>query len=203
MTRESEPAIDFASSIGISMKPHIVVACAATAAFACLSHSSLGRAGNPAPARLVGRSITVHWTENRDQIDVTVNRHRSLSAPQTLIVYVSSAGRVFSRLTYAGARGASSDQTAGSADATGYGARQVLFNNGTMQVTNAFKGGARQITVTADAGWSSCSARVVYAHDQTGRPMRQINLRGHVQQLISVSISGTSCEISEGNALAR
>jgi len=165
-------------------------------------HSDLARAAS-APAALLGRSITINWMENRDQIDLTTNRHQNIAVPNTLIVYVGSTGRVFSRMSYGGAQGASSDQTAGSADATGYGSRQIVFGGNSMHVTNAIKGGARQISVTAQSGWSSCSVNVVYGRDGSGQAMRQINLAGHIKQLNSISISGTSCQIGDGNALAR
>lgn len=165
-------------------------------------YPDLARAAS-APAALLGRSITINWTENRDQIDLTTSRHENMAVPNTLIVYVGSTGRVFSRMSYAGAQGAASDQTAGSADASGYGTRQVVFSGNSMHVTNAIKDGARQISVTAQPGWSSCSASVAYGRDGSGQALRQTNLQGHIKQLNSISIGGTGCAISDGNALAR
>jgi hypothetical protein len=154
-----------------------------------------------APDVLRGRSVVITWTERRDQINVTLNKAEIISSRGTLIVYVGSNGQVFSRMR-TGNGPAASDQTAGEHDKTGFGRREVVFSANALQITNAFRGGARQFRVTARPGWSGCSATVVYARDGSGGPMRQINLKGHTQQLNAVAITGTGCRVASGNVMA-
>src|SRR6478609_10208695 len=107
-----------------------------------------------APAGLQGKSVVVSWTETRVQRFVGEGEFRTVNGAITLSVYVSSAGRVFSRLAFETRRGAGqSDQLAGA------GARRVpSFSGNTMTVIHPLtSGGVRRMHVTFDGAFSTCS----------------------------------------------
>src|SRR5882757_330161 len=52
-----------------------------------------------APAALKGKSVVVAWTETRQQRHVGEPNFRSVDASHNLSIYISTAGRVFSRQT--------------------------------------------------------------------------------------------------------
>ena len=77
----------------------------------CLLASAMCEAANSPPPPLLGNSVILHWTESRHQIVVDTQSREQVNRRQALIVYLGSTARVFSRMTYNGARSASSDQT--------------------------------------------------------------------------------------------
>src|SRR6516165_160190 len=50
-----------------------------------------------APGELYGKSVVVSWSENREESARGSSEKRQLTASQSLSVYVSSTGRLFSR----------------------------------------------------------------------------------------------------------
>lgn len=114
---------------------------------AVLAVATLGPAAAfAAPAQLYGKSVVVTWSETREHKGAaqgsTVSRHGEFSA------YVSSAGRVFNRLTYSGLVGAprhyprfqsgSSDRVNGEGSGQ---ARSVAFSGHTMTSITLMDGG--------------------------------------------------------------
>src|SRR5690348_13063112 len=120
-----------------------------------------------APQPLYGKSVVVTWSETRlrkagaQPAASTFTRHGDFS------VYVSSAGRVFNRLTYSGFtqaprrylnfQSASSDQVGGQ----GSSQRNVAFSGRTMTSITPMNGGAQRILVTFADDFSTCSAQVL------------------------------------------
>jgi hypothetical protein len=152
-----------------------------------------------APAQLRGKSITLSWTEQRVERNPATQQQRSVGTPFTFIVYVSTADRAFSRLT-AGNTG-SSDQGGGSKDAKAFATRVVNFAGQRMTASNTFiGGGARQIAVTFDAGFSGCTGNVIIGRSGSG-PIKQKLMSGAVIELLSASVGSVSCSVSSGNAL--
>jgi hypothetical protein len=104
-----------------------------------------------APKELYGKSIIVSWGENRIQREVGEASFRSVSAQHEFRVYISTAGRLFSRLTNSTRRGAGSRQEVGGAGATRVASQ---FQGQTM--TLIVRGGnhARQISANFDGSFS-------------------------------------------------
>jgi hypothetical protein len=61
--------------------------------------SAAAHAGSP-PKELYGKSITVSWTEEREQRQPWEQRHTFVMRPGKFTIYVSGAGRAFTRFNY-------------------------------------------------------------------------------------------------------
>lgn len=164
----------------------------------CLAGSVLPAVA--APEQLRGKSVVISWTEQRRQRNpATGGQEQTVSVPFVFTAYVSSADRVFNRLSVG--RTGSSDQVGGSRDQTGFAPRAVGFSGQRMTATNTFiSGGARQIAATFDAAFSSCSATVVIGKGGGGS-IKQRLIGGGVVEVLSVSPGAASCAVSQGNAL--
>jgi hypothetical protein len=163
---------------------------------ACLAGTVLPAAA--APEQIRGKSVVINWTEQRRERNPATGQEQTKSVPFVFTTYVSTADRIFNRLSVG--RG-SSDQVKGSRDAAKFAPRAVVFSGNRMTATNTFiSGGARQIAATFDASFSSCSATVVIGKG-SGGPIKQSLMAGGVVELLSVSPGAANCAVSQGNAL--
>jgi hypothetical protein len=165
------------------------------------------RGAEAAPQSLYGKSIVVTWQEDRQQKFPGEEQLRSVGAAAEFDVYVSDAGRPFSRLRFSIAKRRGGFKT-GSRDAVGGEGgtvRNVNFSGNTMTASMPRgAGGALLVSVTFDNGFQSCSARtvsgkasgVVAAHAKS-------LISGNRIDLYSVKTSGESCRIESGNMFAR
>jgi hypothetical protein len=181
---------------------------------AALSLPSIAESA-PFPAPLVGKSLTVNWNTNRQQkfegSDEVVLRVLSSS----LRVYISTTGRAFSkelvvvtgggggRRRGGGGRGGGSfesDQAPDDSRNSTGGNRIVHFEGGALLVDSPFIAGARRISITFDAGYGSCSARVIFGREGGTGPIRQRSvLSGRRFEVVSIQTSAPSCSIMSGN----
>jgi hypothetical protein len=182
---------------------------------ALLSVSGIAESA-PFPAPLLGKSVTVNWNTNRQQkfegSDEVVLRVLSSS----LRVYISTSGRAFSKELVAvtgggggrrsgrgGGRGGGSfesDQAPGDSRNSTGGNRIVHFDGGALLVDSPFIAGARRISITFDAGYSSCGARVIFGREGGSGPIRQRSvLSGRRFEVVSIQTSTPSCSIRSGN----
>jgi len=150
-----------------------------------------------APKQLHGKSVVVAWPEERMQRDVGQPSFYPVKAAHNLSVYVSTAGRVFNRMTnITGAGIASSDQLAGSEGA----GRVPVFDAQKMSMAlNYRSGGHRQIEVEFKPAFDGCTAKVTFVR-QPGAPT--MGFSGITKKWIefqSVAPGEASCEISTGN----
>ena len=160
---------------------------------------------NAAPQSLYGKSVAVTWQEERQQKLEGEEQLRSVGAAAELDVYVSDAGRPFSRLRMAvvNRRG---KLKSGSRDAVGGegSPRNVSFSGNTMTASMPRgSGGALLVSVTFDNGFQSCTARTVSgkaAGVQASHTRSMISGKG--LELHSVKTSGESCRIQNGNIFA-
>lgn len=147
-----------------------------------------------APAQLRGKSIAVSWSENRIQRFVGEANFRSVAASHKFSIYVSSAGRVFSRLTNTTRLGT------GSADEVG-GRRTPVFAGQSLTVFIPSQGtGVRRLTIDFDSGFASCTAGVVRAKPAGAGMMTGTSLiNGMRLEIQSVTVGGASCSTQNGN----
>lgn len=148
-----------------------------------------------APAQLHNKSVVIAWSESiqeKNEAGQTINT--SLSRER--IAYVSSAGRVFVRATQSTRNAQKKSELApGAAPGT------LAFQGNSLVGTAVFAGFARRITVTFDAGFSGCSASVVYG--KAGGPRKWKSLDGkQTLEVQSISVSSASCSIRDGNLVA-
>jgi len=167
------------------------------------------------PAPLLGKSVIVSWTTNRQHKFEGTNEVGFGSFGNTLSIYISSAGRAFSKeviARYGGGTGGR-DRGSGGAGPTTVGeqapderrdsigeTRIVHFEGGALLVDKPFIAGARRVSVTFDASYASCNARVIFGREGGNVPIRQIGaLSGRRYEVVSIQTSAPSCSIKPGN----
>jgi hypothetical protein len=130
------------------------------------------------PSQLWGKSVTVTWNSINDQAPAS-------TADTELCIYVSGAGRNFSRLTARGPRSALSDPA--SPDDTVSTQREVYFADGVLWADAKMYSGAMRIAITFDNMYGRCTAKVTSLSTENGPRVRQRN--------------ASDCSIVAGNAL--
>jgi hypothetical protein len=156
---------------------------------------------NAAPSQLYSKSVVVSWTENRVQRPVGTATWASVSRSVSESIYISSAGRPFSRITFSGGRGSGDQDQVGVSgrNPTG-GAKVVQFQGRSLVTVLIYNGGARQIRIDFDPNFSSCSASVILGKSSgAGTFTLRSTVSGQMMEIQSQSTSGATCSIREGN----
>lgn len=156
-----------------------------------------------APAQLYGKSVVVTWTEERNQRVKGEEHVRNVGRNGQFSVYLSAAGRPFSRMSYSFAR-ARGGAITGAKDAVGGessgGNRSVAFQGNTLSVGMSMSGGARRILVNFENGFQSCSAQVLTGKAEGADRIRAKSMiGGHDVEMLSVKTGPASCRVQEGN----
>ena len=171
------------------------------ACFGAIILAALCSSAVAAPRQLYNKSIEAGWTVSSVR---TGSDGRAINWPigVTHIVYISSTGRLFER----GSRGTGgkrreSENAPGAGRNAGGEATGLHFEGARLVGTTAFAQGARRWVVSFDPSFTSCSVKVVFGRDAVGLSRRGVD--GAVRRIDSISVSGETCSIREGNAFAR
>ena len=121
------------------------------------------------PSQLWGKSVTVTWNSINDQAPAS-------TADTELCIYVSAAGRNFSRLTARVPRSALSDPV--SPDDTVSTQREVYFTDGVLWADAKMHSGAIRVAITFDDTYGKCTAKVTSLSTENGPRVRQGNASG-------------------------
>ena len=171
---------------------HLIVACVLVCG--CLLAAP---AFASAPKQLYNKTIQINWTATVNRIG-DGGQLRSLPTAVSHTIYVSSAGRVFQRGSRAGKRGKKQTENApGATHNKGGEANSVRFEGNRLVGITAFAQGARRFVATFDPGSSSCTVSVTFGREGGG--MRRKGIDGKTHTIESMSASGESCSIREGN----
>jgi len=130
------------------------------------------------PSQLWGKSVMVTWNSMNDQAPASMS-------DTEFCVYVSGAGRNFSRLSARGSRSALSDPA--SPDDTVSTQREVYFADGVLWVDAKMHSGAIRVAISFDSMYEKCTAKVTSLSTENGPRVHQGNASG--------------CSIVAGNAL--
>ena len=147
-----------------------------------------------APQQLLGKSVVISWTDSMQNRKFDGTSYGSTHSQQR-IVYISSAGRLFVRLTNRSGGNLRNREVA-----PGAGGTSFRFEGNRMVGHAVFSGFARRVAVNFDSSFSNCTTTVQYG--SSGGPRTWKTLRGETVELQSVSPSAPSCSIREGNAAA-
>lgn len=154
-----------------------------------------------APAALLGKSIVASWTETRMQRFDREGPFIQRAIPQSLSVYISSEGRLFSRRSAVDKKGrtGSTHAVGSSGRSRSGGERLAQFSGGTLTVSASVGSGARAITISFNDNFSACTASVVLGRTD-GQTIRITSLvSGRPLEIRSATTSGESCAIRNGN----
>lgn len=132
------------------------------------------------PSQLWGRSVTVSLSLKGD------NQPSATSFDSQLIVYISGAGRTFSRMTAGSARSALSEP--GRIDSIVTTTISVYFEKGTLLADAKVISGAISFAIAFDPMYATCTARAIFEGDGG------VAVRGK-------DVRVSSCSIRQGNAL--
>lgn len=154
-----------------------------------------------APEPLKGKSVVISWTETRQQRHVGEPNFYSVSASIKLSIYVSTAGRVFSRQTNSTSAGSGTNEQVAGERGGVVPTRTPLFNGQTMTVIGEGKGGARRTLVDFDASFGSCTARVATAFESGKSAILFSPITKKNVEMKSVTSSGAGCSVQSGNVL--
>lgn len=153
-----------------------------------------------APKPLYNKSVTIRWSEQTSQ----KNPDGRIVTPiieSERTVYISSAGRLFVRgkrsinnRNYSG--GNQFEKGPNESASSGV----LRFQGNQLVGTGLFNGFARRVVVSFDGNFSTCSGSVVYG--RASGPQTWQGFDGKTYELLSISVSGVSCSIREGNAFA-
>ncbi len=177
--------------------------CAAGVVLALAGSPGLARAETAtAPALLHGKSFVVSWLENRIQRHVGEPSFRPVRGHQTLSIYVSSAGRVFSRLTFATAAGTASVERVQGDITKNPQFRQWAssFGDNTMSLSQTFRNAKRLLEVEFDGTLKDCKAKVSYVPESgAGTSFAFSPITKKTVEFQSIAMSGESCAVRDGN----
>jgi hypothetical protein len=150
------------------------------------------------PKELYGKTVTISWTETREQRPVGEQAWRQVHGSVAMYLYVSDAGRIFNNVSYA--TGAGSAERSG--EIAGGGKRSVNFSGQSLQILMpSGAGSATRITADFDAGFSSCSAQVTRATESADTIVRRYSaIIKQDNEIRSTQVGGASCSIKAGNA---
>ena len=150
-------------------------------------------------ADLVGKSVLVSWTENRQQ-RTAGSEVRPVTRNFQLQVYVSGAGRPFTRLTNTGRGGThSNEQVGGGGESLGGGARTVTVNGNSIVLQANWGNYARSLRIEVAPGGSGCSAQMSVGKEPGSAPKAYRNTTGQTIEVHSLSVNGVSCSVRQGN----
>jgi hypothetical protein len=199
---------DRKAMISQNLPPLLGVVC--VAGFGLPTFTAAYTASAP-PKQLYGKSVIVSWTETRSQRAVGEQNFHPASVNLQRSVYVSTAGRVFSRTTATGSGGGRRrGHFSGSAESVGTtgtnysgGASNVQFQGNSIVMTGGFTASARRVTVNLDSSFESCTAQVITAKEVGAKVgvWRGIG-SGRMLEVESVSAGPASCSVKSGNVFA-
>ena len=167
---------------------------------AFLGLSSAAHAAGSAPPQLLNKTIAVSWTVQ----NTVVAPNGQVMTPTfgvNRLIYVSAAGRFFVKFSVRSARGGSDHDIEPGAKTPAGGARDLHFEDGKIVGTAVNKVGAGRMTISFDPGFSSCTVAVLLGRAGDGPVMRS-GPRGGMVEIQSQAVSGQSCSIRDGNAVA-
>jgi hypothetical protein len=150
-----------------------------------------------APQQLYNKTIQINWS-------VTVVEEGGRAAPVSVshTVYVSSTGRLFHRGSRAhNKKGRKQMENAPGAARNSDGEATGMRLSGNRLVgQTAFAQGARQFVATFDPSFSSCTVAVTFGREAGG--LKRVGVDGKMVAIQSMTASGESCSIREGNPFA-
>ena len=146
-------------------------------------------AGSP-PQQLRNKSVTIGWAEAFVSRRVSDNVRTSGISKFEVVVYVSSAGRAFTRA------GGGTNRHHIKAD-RGPENTPVNFSGTTMTAHQSTMEIARRLTATFDPSFASCTASVTIGKMKQNARLKGFD--GAEYEMIEKIPSALSCSISEGN----
>jgi hypothetical protein len=148
---------------------------------------------------LLDKTVTLTWNTSGTAKRADGSPPFSFSNHSSRVIYISSAGRTFTKVQLRGERGAMRESSRGPDDGGSKGSVSVQGN--TLVGVDTFMSGARQYRVSFDPSFSSCTVEVIYARSG-GADIKRKGPDGAMYEVSNVSTGSPGCSIQSGNAFA-
>ena len=150
--------------------------------------------GASAPSELMNKSVSVSYT-----VAIPARGADGSIVPgvrnATRTYYISSAGRVFARVSRRDGRQSETKEA-------GPGENTLHFEGAKLVGVMKFISGAAQMVVTFGQGGQSCDASIIVGRD-SGKTLKWKGVNGMTYEATGApSVSNVSCSIRAGNAFA-
>jgi hypothetical protein len=149
------------------------------------------------PPQAMDKTITISFTAT-GQARSPEGKLQNFNTQVTRIIYVSSAGRLFMR--HRASNGKASRGGDFEPGTAARGAGSFSFQGSRLVGVIPYEVGARQITVTFDSSYSSCTASIIEGH--SGGVIRRKGPNGMMYEISSATTSTPACSIQSGNVFA-
>ena len=158
------------------------------------------------PQQLLNKTVTLSWSTQpvvRDPNGKERQTHNDIK----YVIYISSLGRLFEHSSRSGGGGRTQGGDVNlNATQTRMGeARGLRFEGNSLVAYRGYAGGggsgAMRAVATFDSSYSSCTLAVTHGKE-AGAALKRQGYDGVVREILSVTVTGTSCSIQDGNALA-
>lgn len=168
-----------------------------------LGIASAGPAAAQAPRQAYNKTVAFSFTSQSMQRDPSGREH-GVQIGINYTFYISSAGRIFERSSRNPGAGASQSGQFGPdsrAVSKSGEAHNVRFEGNKLVSLRAFVVGASRMVVSFDPSFTSCSISVQNAKENGGVIKRK-GTDGVVREYLSITTSGETCSVREGNPFA-
>lgn len=159
--------------------------------------ASVPAAGAPIPAQLRDHSVSIDWTDDRTIRDPE-GQTKKRTQTSSITIYVSTAGRIFSRFN----RSTSARDTDSKLQVSS-GAGDFLhwsFEGDALSADQHFDRGARRVTIKFGAGFSDCSLSVLHGKEAGYGPIVYTGYNDRVKyEIVSIAVTSTRCSVTPGN----
>ncbi|SRR6266545_3277669 len=150
------------------------------------------------PAAAMNKTVTISFTATGSAKSAD-GQTKAFSTSVSRIIYVSSAGRLFMRHVATSGRASRGGDFVPDDPRSGRGS--FHFEGNRLTGVIPYSMGARQVTVSFDAGFSSCTASIIEGHT-AGGVIRRKGPNGVMYEITSATTSSPSCSIQSGNVFA-
>jgi hypothetical protein len=166
--------------------------------------SATAHAGS-APKELYGKSIILTWTEYQNVRCCGRPNFRDVVIQFSRKIYISTAGRPFSRFGQTSPAGEGTHEEVGSSGINAQGGpTQTLFSGRTMTILGSSGGHARRTVVNFNENFSTCDTQIVFAKQAgLGVVMGRNMHTGEPVEMRSSKVTNVSCSVRDGNVFAQ
>ncbi|MGO4711984.1 hypothetical protein [Bradyrhizobium sp. 2TAF24] len=175
-----------------------LIACLIASALICSPHPALS-AGASGGSGLRGKHLVLSWSDNRVEKIIASGEEHPINQRSVVTVYVSAEGRFFSQFGRSAGRGIIDHKEVS-------GDRNMLHwrNEGAALIADqTFVRGVRRLIVTFDAGYSSCTLRVLHGKEAGSSNITYLTMDRKVPvEVATITVTSTSCSIATGNPFA-
>jgi hypothetical protein len=165
------------------------------------------RGSDGAPSALHGKTVILAWSENRTSRKADNGQISQARVVSDFRVYVSDAGRLFTRFTRRNASNGRSNSSSMSPDgdtqSEGQGSSRLTthFEGHQLVSENQMRSGARRIQAEFDNDFRSCTLRVIYGKE-SGALLYHRGMDGRMGYILANEVLSPRCSVTDGNHVA-